>query len=126
LFYVDTAPNPDHKHYENEVLKPAYRLEIGNLLLPEHVLLETVEEAIPTPGTEALPPPSPVSSEESIDIVDDNLKVRYIAALEVNWAACLSNVITTSILVGIGNRKPLQEKLKNVAFVGFAIPPSYA
>jgi hypothetical protein len=75
LFFVDTEPNKEHKH-EEVAPKPAFKIVSGNLLLPEYVVLETAEEACIIPGTEAYPPPSPVPSEGSIDLIDDNARVR--------------------------------------------------
>ncbi|KAG8826992.1 hypothetical protein FRC19_006230 [Serendipita sp. 401] len=70
MFFVDIEPNKENKHLD-EHTKPPYRLEFGNLQLPEHVLLETAEEAIMTPGNEIFPPESPGVSDEEIDVIDD-------------------------------------------------------
>jgi hypothetical protein len=76
LFFVDMEPDSGIKHEEEVVTKaPVYHSQFGSLLLPEHVLLETAEEAIMTPGQEIFPPPSPAGSTSSIDIIDDNAKV---------------------------------------------------
>ena len=77
LFYVDTVPNLENKHIE-DVPKSAYRIDAGNLLLPHHVLLESAEEALQTPGSEVYPPPTPGHGEESIDIVDDSILVSFL------------------------------------------------
>lgn len=75
LFFVDTEPNKENK-YEEETVKPTFKIVSGNLLLPEHVLLETAEEAVETPGKETYPPASPASSQGSIDLIDDTARVR--------------------------------------------------
>jgi hypothetical protein len=73
LFFVDTAPNAENKHVE-DVPKPAYRMD-GDLLLPQHVLLESADEVVQTPDNDIYPPPTPALSEGSIDVVDDSLRV---------------------------------------------------
>ncbi|KAG8832131.1 hypothetical protein FRC17_001964 [Serendipita sp. 399] len=70
LFFVDIEPNKENKHID-EPTKVPYRREFGNLQLPEHVLLDTIEEATMTPGNEIFPPATPGLSDEEIDIIDD-------------------------------------------------------
>lgn len=80
LFFVDTVPNANNKHLE-ELPQVPYRVDSGNLLLPQHVLLESAEETLQTPGNEIYPPPSPGLSEGSIDLVDDSIRVCHSLAV---------------------------------------------
>lgn len=118
LFFVDTKPNKEYKH-EEVAPKPAFKIVSGNLLLPEHVLLENAEEATIIPGTETYPPPSPVPSQGSIDLIHDNARVRLLESI-------LLVILTVSrVLGGIGNRR-LAQRSKNVASVASSILQSSA
>lgn len=106
LFFVDVQPSVENKHIE-EPVKSVYRLESGNLLLPEHVLLETVEEAIMTPGNEVFPPPTPglsQSDEDEIAIVDDRGIRRYwepqIEAAEVEECRTCGQFHASKLCIG--------------------------
>lgn len=113
LFFVDTDPNPENKYHE-DVVKSTYRLELGNLLLPEHVLLETTEEAIQTPGNEALPPPSPVSSEQSIDVIDDSLKVRGFTSFNQPILFANTLLLAYSPILGTGSCSGRSRRMSNM------------
>lgn len=75
LFFIDKAPTTENTH-QDTIVKSAFRLEDGGLWLPEHVVLESTEEALPTPGMAEEPPRTPGSDIGSIDLVDDSSRVR--------------------------------------------------
>ena len=84
IFFVDLDPTKDVV-YEKPEVKSKYRVEQGNLLLPDHVLLETAEERQISLSTLEVPPTDDTDSETEDDFqLIENSNGVCLTSLNVN------------------------------------------